>query len=514
MISLASLFAASPQEGETPTYWLSDKDVVNGFPVKESQAVFSKAFQDLQDKYIEDVEIGKLVLSGLKGLGSYVPGLGFSIDADRFLVYQNGNFIINVTPPYKTDSEGWAWLTIFVITKLREISPELQQAYPEQLYYLILNTMLRQLDNQSKYVHAEQANRISNKEGLSASIGIGYRHVGNGIQVIRLFPDSPAEMAGLDVGDLITHVNGFSLNNASYEYIESLLYGKPNTVVKIDAIDYVTHQLDSFYLRRVLMAPSNVSMVVHDTFATLVIQSFNQDVRSLTLEAIDQAKQKLGNNFKGLVLDLRGNPGGNFDRMVSLLNIFVHNKPLFKTQGRADESTKEYQAKKGDILQGRPLVVLMDQTSGSLSEIFAASLQDVGRAVIIGTPSAGKGKVPTTIDLSNGDQMNFSWAKVLTPSGLSIDGIGVLPVVCLSTFQSQSDIQSFIDDVKADRFFTDLKAWRMIPEFNSEEREKIRKGCPAIEPSDETNHFGVEVAKAILQNPAVYRKLIEMSQIQ
>lgn len=157
------------------------------------------------------------------------------------------------------------------------------------------------------------------------------------------------------------------------------------------------------------------------------ISSFSEDVDTMTAKAIKDAKKKLGDKLKGVVIDVRNNPGGLLDQAVNVSDLFLDKGEIVSTRSRNEEDTVKYTAKEGDIAKGLPIVVIINDGSASASEIVAGALQDHKRAIILGEKSFGKGSVQTVIPLGKYGAMRLTTARYYTPSGRSIQAKGIEP---------------------------------------------------------------------------------------
>ena len=176
-------------------------------------------------------------------------------------------------------------------------------------------------------------------------------------------------------------------------------------------------------LRRSLIVPPTVTASTHDGVLLLRISSFNQKTSDGISTELQHAKDQIP-LLKGVVLDLRGNPGGLLDQAVAAADLFIPTGTIVQTRGRHPLSNQSYDAVEGGIGEGTPVVVLMDGKSASASEILAGALEDSGRAVVIGTNSYGKGTVQTVVHLPNDGEITLTWSRFFTPSGYALNGLG------------------------------------------------------------------------------------------
>ena len=238
-------------------------------------------------------------------------------------------------------------------------------------------------------------------------------------------------------------------------------------------------------MRREIIFRQTVTLEAHDGIAWLRVASFNQRTARSAARLLREAHQKLGRSFRGIVLDLRDNPGGLLDQSVDLASIFLDGVPVSTTVGRVPESHQSFDAPSEGEPEKAPLAVLIDGGSASSSEIVAAALQDSGRAVVIGSASFGKGTVQTVLRTRNGGELTVTWAELFAPAGYGLHQHGVVPTVCTAA-----------PDAKARR-----PARRARTGLDDAGWARLRALCP---PEHATGDADRAAALALLDDPARY----------
>lgn len=246
------------------------------------------------------------------------------------------------------------------------------------------------------------------------------------IRVVTPIDDTPAYKEGIKSGDYIICIDDEYINGISADEAVTKLRGKPGTKVKlkIKRIDKDPFDLE---ITRDTIKIQSVKAEIIDRIGYIRISSFDKNTTKDMLKFIQESKEKLGNKFEGIVLDMRNNPGGLLDEAYSVADAFLNSGKIVTTKGRLPATFFEFKAKKGDILDGLPLVVLVNSGTASASEIVAAALQDNKRAIIVGTRTFGKGSVQSLIPLSNKTGMKITIAMHYKPSGECIQCKGVSP---------------------------------------------------------------------------------------
>jgi len=289
--------------------------------------------------------------------------------------------------------------------------------------------MLSGLDPHSSYLDAEDFKDL--KEGTSGEFGGLGIEVGTEdgfIKVISPIDDTPAERAGVEAGDLITRIDDKPVKGMSLDESVKLMRGKPGTSIKLTIVRKSEEKpLTIEIIRDVIKVASVKQRVLEDKLGYVRISQFQARSPEDLLKAISKLKKKLGGKIDGLILDLRNNPGGVLNAAVSISDAFLEEGLIVYTKGIAKDSRMEFKAAPDDVLDGAPLVVLVNIGSASASEIVAGALQDHKRAVIMGSQTFGKGSVQTIVPITETIAIKLTTARYYTPSGRSIQAEGIKP---------------------------------------------------------------------------------------
>ena len=289
--------------------------------------------------------------------------------------------------------------------------------------------MLSGLDPHSAYLDKEEFKELQvGTTGQFGGLGIEVSMEDGFIKVVSPIDDTPAQRAGMQPGDLIirlddTPVKGMSLNDAV-----KLMRGKPGTDIVLMVVRKGEDApLTITITRDIIKVTSVKSRTLEEGFGYLRITSFQTKTGEQMRKAISEMKKEHGGELDGLVLDLRNNPGGVLGAAVAVSDAFVEKGLIVYTEGRAEDAALKFNATPDDILNGAPIVVLINAGSASASEIVAGALQDHKRAVIMGSQSFGKGSVQTIFPMSNQSAVKITTARYYTPAGRSIQAEGIVP---------------------------------------------------------------------------------------
>lgn len=297
----------------------------------------------------------------------------------------------------------------------------------------VFNSMLGKLDSHSSYLPPVDAGKMRQQvSGQFGGLGIVVE-MDNGVVAVReLMKTGPASRADFKAGDKIVEVNGKSTAGMELDAVVEMMRGVVNTPVTI-TLERGGVKLAPQTLTREIIKQSTVEhKVLGNDVAYVSISSFGQDTTADLETAINEMKQTLGPNMRGLVLDLRGNPGGLLDQAISVSDLFLDRGNIVSV-GNGSANDQKYGARRGDILNGLPIVVLTSGYSASASEIVAGALQDNKRGTVLGLQTFGKGSVQTIIPMNNGGALRLTTALYFTASGDSIQGKGITPDVAFDS---------------------------------------------------------------------------------
>jgi carboxyl-terminal processing protease len=317
-----------------------------------------------------------------------------------------------------------------------DVFQRVQEQYVEEvtdkkLIESAISGMLQSLDPHSSYLSAESYKDMQVKtKGKFGGLGIEITMEDGVVKVVSPIDDTPAARAGMQSGDLIIGVDGESIKGLTINEAVSKLRGPVGSKVKVTVVRDKKDPYEIQIKRDVI----NIKSVKHNIIKNIGyvrLTTFSDTTTSGLEKAINEIKKDVGNKFQGLILDLRNNPGGLLNQSISVADSFLNQGEIVSTQGRKDDDTSRVFAKKGDLINGKPLIVLINSGSASASEIVAGALKDHSRAIIIGTRSFGKGSVQSIIPLAGNGAMRLTTARYYTPSGVSIQAKGIEPDIII-----------------------------------------------------------------------------------
>jgi carboxyl-terminal processing protease len=312
-----------------------------------------------------------------------------------------------------------------------------------------ISGMLSNLDPHSTYLDAAAYKELEvGTTGEFGGLGIEVTMENGFVKVISPIEDTPAQKAGIRAGDLVIRLDDTPIKGLTLKDAVDMMRGKPGTDIVLTIIREGEEKPLKFTITRdVIKVKSVKSRTLEKGYGYLRITQFQTHTPENLLEAISKLKKENG-ELKGVVLDLRNNPGGVLTAAVSVSDAFINSGLIVYTEGRVKDSELKFKATPGDVLNGAPMVVLINAGSASASEIVAGALQDRHRAIIMGEKSFGKGSVQTIVPISSDTALKLTTARYFTPSGRSIQAEGIVPDIPLSNIKLTEAEKPEFDPVK------------------------------------------------------------------
>ena len=343
------------------------------------------------------------------------------------------------------NKETYEYLDLFGQIFDRVRSQYVDNVTDEELIEKAIDGMLTGLDPHSGYMDEEVWEEMQmDTQGKFGGLGIEITMEEGFVKVISPFEDPPAYKAGVLAGDFIIQIDDAPVFGLTLSEAVELMRGEKGDPITITISREGVEPFEVNIIRDIIKIQS-VKYEIFDNVGYLRITSFTEQTESGLIKYIKKIKEELDNKQIGFVLDLRSNPGGLLKQSVKVSDIFLEQGEIVSTRGRNKEDILRYRAKKGDRINGQPLIVLINGGSASASEIVAGALQDHKRAIIVGTKSFGKGSVQTIIPFKKSGNnksttgIRLTTARYYTPSGESIQGKGIMPDIIIEqgTFESK-----------------------------------------------------------------------------
>lgn len=463
--------------------------------------LFTAGYQDIAAVYINEVPPLQLAAAGLSELHEMDERLQLRQPDDHTL-----QLVVDEEPtrsyrlPAEDDYSAWGGLTAMVLEDARTHSSSLSAAESETLYSTVFRGIVSELDSYSRYSGRDTAKENRATRTGFGGIGVRIRPEEEGVRVLSVMEETPAEAAGLQSHDLIVEIDGEAAGNLDQLEVVHRLRGPIGTRVTLLLRREKAPEPVAVEVKRAHIVPQTVHLHIEENVAVFRISGFNHASTATLSHKLKEVEKIHGDELRGYILDLRSNPGGLLDQAVSVADLFLEKGRIVSTHGRHPDSHQYFDSREDPHATQRPMIVLVNGNSASASEIVAAALQDAGRALVVGSNSYGKGTVQTVLRLPNEGELTLTWARFHAPSGYPLDRRGIMPDVCTSA--SETEEEQLLTQVSRgeNRLYRDLRQ-REIDVNDEEELASFRAHCPAQEQEFDRD---LRVALRLLQDSTLY----------
>jgi len=326
------------------------------------------------------------------------------------------------------------------------------------------------------------------------------------IKVVTPIDDTPAAKAGLMANDMITHLNGERVRGLTLNQAVDKMRGKVNTALVVTIVRKGRKAPFDVKIVRDIIRVKSVKFSKEGDIGYVRITTFSEQTQDGLDKAMKKLKKQVGSELKGYIVDLRNNPGGLLDQAISVSDTFLERGEVVSTRGRNASETQRFAARKGDLADGKPIVVLINGGSASASEIVAGALRDHKRATILGTRSFGKGSVQSIIPLNGQGAIRLTTARYYTPSGTSIQAKGIVPDVLIEQ-ELPEDLKKLVKNQK-----TGEASLRGHLQSEGKGKKKEESGSSAYIPRDRKKDKQFHAAVALLHGKDV-KTVIEEAKV-
>ena len=337
--------------------------------------------------------------------------------------------------------------------------------------------MLTSLDPHSGYMPPESFQDMQvDTRGAFGGLGIEVTQEDGFVKVVSPMDGTPASEAGIQSGDFITHVDGEAILGLTLSEAVDKMRGPVGSEVSLTVVRNLDEEPFDIVIIRDVIKLTAARVRVEDDVIIVRVTTFNEQTTPNIKKGIKEKIEELSgkDNVSGFIIDLRNNPGGLLSEAISVSDMFLNQGEIVSTRGRNNGQAKRYSASKGDLAENKPIIVLINGGSASASEIVAGALQDHKRAVILGTKSFGKGSVQSVIPLGENGAMRLTTARYYTPSGRSIQALGVVPDIIVEQLPRLNKEKE--EDEPSTRITeADLKGALSNDRLSDEEKELLAK---------------------------------------
>ncbi|MCQ2562424.1 MAG: S41 family peptidase [Alphaproteobacteria bacterium] len=474
---------------------LFNAEKIDGINVKE----VSNVFADIYEKLDSVNWAGKNVGVAIENIEKLDTKAHIAATDDRIILVYGDELIANYPRPQNKDWNSYGEITTALILRMREKNTILQKQTEQDLYKTVVSALLHGIDENGKYVFSKQD--LLNEDKILTSIGIdGKKDSRGNFRVSAVVKDSSADIAGIKSGDLISQINGKRISAMSDSEIESVLSGYNSGTLKLKVLTPMGNKYLTLRRASIILADADIIYRQGDenNILEIIIHKLTDSAVNIVNEALSDHK-----NANGVILDLRTSVGGDEKSATKLAGIFIGQQPVMRIV--EDTSEEIEMVPGGDSITDLPVVVLISDTTRGTAEALASAFYENKKGVLVGTPSAGKARISSKIDLSNGGFLEIMNKSLKTGSGNMLDSRGVFPLVCLSNIRTTSQQEAFFLNVMNDNFGA--------RDFNKEttiDYKAIRQACPVIVSGEDEDNTAIAISVKILTDQEIYNKLMDL----
>ena len=376
-------------------------------------------------------------------------------------------------------------------------SEYVEEVDAKELIEAAINGMLTSLDPHSGYLPPVDAEKMREQtRGEFGGLGIEVTQEEGFVKVVSPIDGTPADEAGMEAGDFITHVDGESVLGLTLNEAVERMRGPVGSEIIITVVREGEDEPFDVTIIRDFIKLTAARVRTEGKSVVIRVTTFNDNTFDNIQDGLDKELDSAGGleNINGVVIDLRNNPGGLLSQAIRVSDAFLDKGEIVSTRGRDPEDGDRYNATSGDLINGKPIVILINGGSASASEIVAAALKDHRRAIVVGTKSFGKGSVQTVMPLREQSAMRLTTARYYSPSGRSIQNLGVTPDIIVEQPRRRTDDE---EDRFKFRSESDLRGSLSNDSLSEDEIQQIEEDRAKAEKAAELRNADYQLAYAI-----------------
>ncbi|MBQ6110101.1 MAG: PDZ domain-containing protein [Alphaproteobacteria bacterium] len=480
----------------------------DGMPVKDTiqqgqeDTNMSSVFADVYEKLDGVNWAGKNVRVAIESLESLNPKAHIAATGERIVLVWGDELVANYPYPQDKDWQEYGKITTALIMRMQDQDEQLRSLSDTQLYEVVVNALLSGIDENGSYIYSKDALRDDDTKILT-SIGLdGGRDERGNFRITGVFKDSPADTAGLHTGDIISEINGNRVSKMTDGDISAVLTGYNSGTSKLKVLTPMGNK--NITLRRATVVLADADIIYRDGQGTNkgLLEIIIHEMSDGAVDIVNEALAKYP-DVEGIILDLRASVGDNEKAAAKMAGLFLGQKPVMRV---VETSVDELEiVPGGDAVTEVPVVVLISDTTRGTAEAVASAFYENKRGVLIGTPSAGRSRIASNIDLKNGGVLELFNKSVKSGLGKVLDGRGVFPLVCLSNIRNESQQEVF--------FLNVLNGDFNAHDYNQDTTvnvKALRKACPKITSGLDEDNVSRAVSVKILTDKKIYKELMDL----
>lgn len=392
------------------------------------------------------------------------------------------------TPDKETST--YELLNLFGDVFDRVRSDYVEEVTDEKLIESALNGMLTSLDPHSSYLNEKSFSEMQvQTKGEFGGLGIEVTMESGLVKVVSPIDETPAAKAGLKPNDFISQIDETPVMGMTLSDAVEKMRGPVDTSVSLTVLREGEKEPFTVSLKRAIIKIQSVRSRTEDDVAYIRVNSFAETTYDMMQMEIEKQEKAIGPKLKGIVLDLRNNPGGLLDQAIAISDAFLDRGEIVSTRSRKPEESKRYSATAGDIIKGLPIVVIINEGSASASEIVAGALKDHKRAIVLGMKSFGKGSVQTVIPIKDHGAIRLTTARYYTPSGVSIQAKGIVPDIVVE--------QAKVETVKNEKTISEASLPKHLINIEQEKFDKKKQAEKGLKPGELSAKDDYQLSRAL-----------------
>ena len=475
-----------------------DAKIQDGLDVR----AVSDVFADIYEKLDSVNWAGKNIDVAIEGLEKINSNAHIAATGERAVLVWGDELIGNYPYPESKDWKAYGEITTALILKMRERDEQLHALPASSLYEVVVNALLSSIDQNGTYVYSRDAINDADRRILT-SIGFdGGRDFKSNFRITGVYKDSPADIAGIHEGDIISEVNGKRVSEMSDADMGAVLSGYNSGTVKIKLLTPFGNRNVTLRRATVVLADADIIHRAKNNTTDGILEIVIHKVSNGAVDIVNEALTKY-NDVGGIILDLRTAKGDDEKAAAKLAGLFTGEVPVMRVKETAVDELEIVPG--GKAITKAPVVVLISDNTSGTSEAIAAAFYENKRGVLIGTPTAGRSRIASYIDLKNGGVLELLNKSVKTGKGNVIDGRGVFPLVCLSNIRNAQQREAFFLNIINGEF--------NARDYNSEKNvdvKALRKACPNITSGEDEDSMASAVSAKILTDKKIYNELMDL----
>ncbi len=462
----------------------------------------SDVFADIYEKLDGVNWAGKNVGVAIENLEKINPDAHIAATGERAVLVWGDELIANYPYPESKDWKAYGEITTALILKMREKDKQLHSLPETSLYQVVVNALLSGIDQNGTYVYSRDAINDADTRILT-SIGFdGGRDFKSNFRITGVYKDSPADIAGIHEGDIISEVNGKRVAQMSDADMSAVLSGYNSGTVKIKLLTPFGNRNVTLRRATVVLADADIIHRAKNATTDGILEIVVHKVSDGAVDIVNEALAKY-NDVGGIILDLRTAKGDDEKAAAKMAGLFMGSVPVMRIRETAVDELEIIPG--GEAITKAPVVVLISDNTSGTSEAIASAFYENKRGVLIGTPTAGRARIASHIDLNNGGVLVLLNKSVKTGKGNSIDGRGVFPLVCLSNIRNTQQREAF--------FLNIINGDFNARDYNSNKNvdvKALRKACPNITSGEDEDSMASAVSLKILTDKNIYNELMDL----